>query len=48
MRAVAVFNQRPCLTRALGELMSTVQWEGWEKANRESFIFIFHYFYQKK
>lgn len=28
MRAVAVFNQRPCLTRALGELMSTVQWEG--------------------
>lgn len=29
MRAVAVFNQRPCLTRALGELMSTVQREGW-------------------
>lgn len=28
MRAVAVFNQRPRLTRALGELMSTVQWEG--------------------
>lgn len=29
MRAVAVFNQRPCLTRALEELMSTVQREGW-------------------
>lgn len=45
-RADAVFNQRPRLTRAFGELMSTVQWEGGlGKANTESFICIFHSFY---
>lgn len=40
-RAVAVFNQRPRLTRALGELMSTVEWEGGMGESKEGKLYFY-------